>query len=317
MELELRHLRTICVIAETGSLTKAATVLGLSQPALTARLRRVETEIGAALFARGPRGVVPTVVGQFVLSRSRSILHSVADLHDGAARYFDATAPVIALGGAVGSVSVGLAERMVESLTGVEVRLTMEYSPRLLWDLIAAGRLDVVATVDYPGHELSSTADIECVTIAHEPIFVALAASDPLACRDEIALPELANRTWVMTPSDGAGWPDCFHVVCEHAGFTPRVRYTSPSTESIRDLVAGNRAVTACQAVYRGGDGVVVRPLTGSPVEMRHILAYRREGPVVEHMAAVTEFAMQAYWAYAKQYSHHFDTLRHRAQLVH
>ncbi|GLW90726.1 LysR family transcriptional regulator [Actinokineospora globicatena] len=317
MELELRHLRTVCVIAETGSLTKAATVLRLSQPALTARLRRVEAEIGAPLFARGPRGMAPTVVGEFVLSRARAILHSVADLHRGAARYFDASEPVIALGGAVGSVSVGLAERIGETLTGIEVRLTMEYSPRLLWDLIAADRLDAIATVDYPGYELSSTPDIECATIAREPIFVALAECDPLVENSEIALPDLADRTWVMTPSDGAGWPDCFHAACEHAGFTPRVRYTSPSTESIRDLVAHNRAVTACQAVYRGGDGIVVRPLAGSPVEMRHVLAYRREGPLGEHAASVIELAQDAYWAYAKQHAHQFGELLHHAQLVH
>jgi len=42
MELELRHLRVICAVAEAGSVTTAAATLGLAQPALTAQLRRIE-----------------------------------------------------------------------------------------------------------------------------------------------------------------------------------------------------------------------------------------------------------------------------------
>ncbi|GLZ43442.1 LysR family transcriptional regulator [Actinokineospora sp. NBRC 105648] len=309
MELELRHLRTLCAIADTGSLTKAATVLRLSQPALTARLKRVEAEIGAPLFHRGPRGVIATRLGEFVLVRARTILHGVADLNIGPDRYADATAPVIALGGALGSVSVGLAERISAELSGVEVRLTMEYSPRLLWDLLVAGRLDAVATVDYPGYELVSTSDIQCARIAAEPVYVALAETDPLAGRAEIGLSELAERTWVMTPSDGAGWPDCFHHACERAGFTPRVLYTSPSPDSIRDLVAGRGAVTACQVVYRDGGGVVVRPLLGDPVRMRHVLAIRRSGRLAAHADTVIAAATAAYWSYIELHGHRRDRL--------
>ncbi|GGX78164.1 hypothetical protein GCM10010510_23850 [Streptomyces anandii JCM 4720] len=53
MELELRHLRTVRTIAEAGSLTKAASLLGLAQPALSAQLRRIEGALGGALFERG------------------------------------------------------------------------------------------------------------------------------------------------------------------------------------------------------------------------------------------------------------------------
>ena len=42
MNLELRHLKVVCAIAETGSVTKAASQLGLAQPALTAQLQRIE-----------------------------------------------------------------------------------------------------------------------------------------------------------------------------------------------------------------------------------------------------------------------------------
>src|SRR5687768_4104648 len=55
-ELELRHLRAVCAIADEGSVTKAAARLGLTQPALSAQLRSVERLVGGQLFERTPAG---------------------------------------------------------------------------------------------------------------------------------------------------------------------------------------------------------------------------------------------------------------------
>ena len=52
MNLELRHLKVVCAIAETGSVTKAASQLGLAQTALTAQLQRIERTLGGPLFER-------------------------------------------------------------------------------------------------------------------------------------------------------------------------------------------------------------------------------------------------------------------------
>ncbi len=59
MNLELRHLKVVCAIAETGSVTKAASLLGLAQPALTAQLQRIERTLGGPLFERDRRGARP------------------------------------------------------------------------------------------------------------------------------------------------------------------------------------------------------------------------------------------------------------------
>ena len=64
MELELSHLRVVCRLADTGSVSKAAAALGVSQPSLTAQLHRIEEAIGGPLFERGPHGVVGDSAGQ-------------------------------------------------------------------------------------------------------------------------------------------------------------------------------------------------------------------------------------------------------------
>lgn len=66
--LDLFQLRALRVIADAGSLTRAAEHLGVSQPALTVTLRQLEAHFGAALFDRDHRGVTPTAAGAVVLA---------------------------------------------------------------------------------------------------------------------------------------------------------------------------------------------------------------------------------------------------------
>lgn len=68
-----RNLTAFLAVARTGNLTLAADRIGLTQPALTKTIRRLETEIGARLFARSTRGMVLTDVGELFLRHARAI----------------------------------------------------------------------------------------------------------------------------------------------------------------------------------------------------------------------------------------------------
>lgn len=74
MELELRHLRVLCAIADAGSVGRAAALLGASQPATSTQLRRIERHLGAPLFERTALGVAPTCFGVEVLAAARDLL---------------------------------------------------------------------------------------------------------------------------------------------------------------------------------------------------------------------------------------------------
>ncbi|MGW5053679.1 LysR family transcriptional regulator [Actinokineospora sp. NPDC004072] len=310
MELEVRHLRTVAVIAETGSLTRASAQLGLSQPALSVRLRRMEAEIGAPLFTRSPAGVELTPVGEYVLLRARAILAAVDELRSGAAQFAERTKPVVTVGGSAGSVLLGLADRMGEELPAAEVRLTMEYSPLLLRDMLAAGKLDLVTTTDLPGFELPAHQALLCEVLVEEPVCVALPSTDPLADQAEIALGDLADRSWALSPPNGAGWPDSFHIACARHGFTPEVPYTTPNADTVRTLIAAGRAVAPCQPVYYPGEGVVVRPLAGRPLWQRHIMLCPRDGALARRLPELVEFARDAYRAFVREHAPHLDLLR-------
>src|SRR6201999_2875399 len=131
MNLELRHLRVVVAIAETGSVTKAASMLGLAQPALTPQLQRIERTLGGPLFERDRRGARPTALGELVLSRARVLLPAMKGLQDEAARLAgsgtdDESMSRYRFGSIGGPVIGGLVSRLSE--TQPEAQITTQAS---------------------------------------------------------------------------------------------------------------------------------------------------------------------------------------------
>lgn len=292
MRIELRHLRLLCAIADAGSLSQAAATAGFSQPALTAQLHRIEAALNGQVFHRGRRGVTPTEFGLFVLSRARSVLVTLDDLTAVNAEAHNAS--LIRIGGYTTPVLTGLVQRLYEH-QDIEISVHAEYSPRLLLDLLKSRRLDLVATVDYPLYRTPAVPDVTARFIATEPIFVIMPSDHRLADRREISLADLADEDWLVSPPDGAGWPEVFYSACLDAGFAPRIRHMMSERDAIRSLVAKGRVIAPCQATMPSGPGCVVRPLEGSPLRIRHVLAWHDKGPASDQAGLLTDLAMAAH----------------------
>ena len=97
--MKLAQLRTVAAIAERGSLRAAARHLGVAQPAFSRSLAELERELGAPLFERRSRGMVPTPLGQAFVRRAAAILNDVQRARD----EFEQLR-----GNAVGAVTIGL-----------------------------------------------------------------------------------------------------------------------------------------------------------------------------------------------------------------
>ncbi len=106
--MDLKDLRCVVAIAESGSFMAASERLNMSQPSVSARMRDLEADLGAQLFARGARGVTPTQLGEELLRHARSILRQV----------HDAEADMLAYRASpVGLVRVGLPTSLTAALT--------------------------------------------------------------------------------------------------------------------------------------------------------------------------------------------------------
>lgn len=74
--IPIEIVRTVVAISETGSLTKAAEQLGLSQPAVSAQIKRLEQLVGGSLFSKTPNGSCCTELGKLVLAQARKIVEA-------------------------------------------------------------------------------------------------------------------------------------------------------------------------------------------------------------------------------------------------
>ncbi|MEV5548864.1 LysR family transcriptional regulator [Streptomyces sp. NPDC052309] len=274
MELELRHLKTVRAIAEAGSLTRAATALGLAQPALSAQLKRIERALGGALFERGRHGVRATALGELVLERSRIVLPAVTELQQEAARFARSprSAACFRLGGTHGPLLGALVDRLADVAPDARVTTCTSWSERELAGLLAEGRLDFALAGTCGSAAPPGAEGLVWREVAVDPVFVMVPDGHPLAHRGEVDLTELAGEEWACVPGDGC-FGDCFTASCARAGFTPRRMYET-DTSSLVHLVQVGRAVGLCRATFPTMPGIVTRPLTGTPLSWRHLLGW-------------------------------------------
>jgi len=276
MELELRHLRTLCAIGEAGSLSAAAAALGYSQPALTTQLQRIERLLGEALFERDRSGVRPTPYGRDVLVQAQDVLLRVDAIRRGPAAPTGAPRRPLRLAATNTPILAGLVARARKALPGVAVTVSSVYSSAAIVELLENDEVDAAVATDYPGSELSHSAAVVHRGIVTEPTFLALPASHRLAHRVEVPLAELAQEAWFVTPDDGAGWPGVFHAACRAAGFTPgAVHEFLGDRFQLQRMIADGLGIAVVQATLRPEAGVLVKPLAGTPIWCRYVLAWR------------------------------------------
>ncbi|MDT0684312.1 LysR family transcriptional regulator [Roseicyclus sp. F158] len=146
--LDLNRLRAFLAVAEEGSITLAAGRLGVAQPALSSSIKRLETDLGVALFERLPRGMSLTRYGRTLLPQVYDLFGRLAAMRDTLKDM--ETEPS-------GEVSIGLPPSASVVLTRPLLRVLTEEFPKVslrlveamsgyLYDWVEAGELDMAIT---------------------------------------------------------------------------------------------------------------------------------------------------------------------------
>jgi DNA-binding transcriptional LysR family regulator len=317
MNLELRHLKVVCAIAETGSVTKAASLLGLAQPALTAQLQRIERTLGGPLFERDRRGARPTALGELVLSRARVLLPAMKGLQDEAARLAGSgTAEGMSryrIGAAGGPVIGGLVHRLSEAQPEAQITTHASYYSDELANMVLAGKLDY-AQFGVCGDAIPS-AEYGMVwqTIAVDGVCVLMPEDHPQAKGDEVDLAELADEKWVGGPGDGC-FADCFAAACARAGFTPR-RMLESDIRGCVDMVESGLAIAICQPTFRPPAGLTHRPIQGAPLRWRQVLGWHPDSPAARYAPRLMALAGESYQEVVARNPRYVEWLRNYPQL--
>jgi DNA-binding transcriptional LysR family regulator len=293
MELELRHLRVLCAIADAGSVGRAAAQLGYSQPAVSTQLGRIERHLGEPLFERGTGGVRPTRYGAEVVAQARDVLARAAAIGHRPAPPTRRTLRVAATNSPVLS---GTVSRVRARLPELSVAVSSVYSSSRIVELLEQGAVDAAIAADYPGMELRHSGAVRHRGIVTEPTFVALPSRHRLRQCAQVQLADLAEDPWFVTPDDGAGWPGVFHDACAAAGFAPvTVHEFLGDQTQLQTMIADGLGVSLVQPTLRPIPHVVVKPLAGSPLWCRYVLAWRPDTVGDAVVETMLESATAAY----------------------
>jgi DNA-binding transcriptional LysR family regulator len=267
----------LCSIADYGSLSKAASALGLAPSALTTQLQRIERSMGGLLFERDWRGARPTALGELVLSRSRAVLPAVRDLEDEVIRLVEngatATDSICRIGTAGSPVLSGIIRRLTGTETRRYVSVQPSSSPAELATMLAECRIDFALVGLCGGAAPPAHHELVWEDIAVDAVFVLLPADHHLAEADEVELADLRDVTWAAGGPYECCFGDCLAAACARAGFTMRGLYEVDVRTAI-DLVEAGDAVALCQSSFRPPDGLVAVPIAGTPLRWRHIVGW-------------------------------------------
>ncbi|MFJ7962445.1 LysR family transcriptional regulator [Streptomyces sp. NPDC096324] len=305
MNLEVRHLRVLCTIADSGSLHKAARELGIAQPSLSTQLRRIEIALGGALFTRAGHGCRPTPLGHAVLSRARPLVDELAALiTETNAAAAHASTGQLRIGSTASWAIPGWLRRLRARTPQIEPALRMDVSANSLLRMVVAGQLDMAFVHEVEGRPLRIPPTLRLrVLVEREPQFVSLSIDHPAAARREVSLSDLADDRWMVDSSADGEW-DVLSRVLRDAGLAPEMLHGDYLTAY--SLVATGQAVTVSQPTARMRSDLAIRPLRGDPIGVRLLLAARTESALDN---AFTELE-DAYWEAARQAPAYQERLR-------
>jgi DNA-binding transcriptional LysR family regulator len=219
--MTLNQLRYFVAVADLLHFGRAAASLGMSQPALSQQIGRLEAVVGVPLLARDKRRVSLTDAGRALLERAR---RAIAESERGTleARRVAGGAPDVLRIGYFAPSGLVIVPRAVERLASRLPRVSLivheGYTPDLIERLVA-GMLDVVV-----GRGPVVREGVRSELIQRERLVAILPAGHPLAQHREIRLASLSDIPFVRCPRRTA--PPLYDAVtaaCEDAGFEPRV----------------------------------------------------------------------------------------------
>jgi DNA-binding transcriptional LysR family regulator len=282
MALDFRALRYFVAVAEELHFTRAAERLYIAQPALSEQIRRLEGELGVALFRRTTRKVELTPAGEEFLSRARRILAEADEALADASR---------AARGETGTIRVGAAATAGLEFVPRVLRAFRKTRPRVHLDLrqidwegsyggLRDGSVDA-AFVWLPFERRG----LRVAALREEPRVVALESGHPLAAERALRMEQLVDEPWPWVDTDPVAL--AFWTCVEFRGGEPAPR--GPTVRSMEGMLEAVRAglciatVPRSQAEVSALPGIAFRPVEDlTPATLALCWRAADEAPVVQ-----------------------------------
>ncbi|MCO6011293.1 LysR family transcriptional regulator [Actinoallomurus purpureus] len=270
--MDVRQMRYVLAVAQTGSVRRAAQLLSVAQPTLSQQLGIVEREVGASLFERTARGMHLTPVGEVFAAQAEAVLgvfdHALEAVADAAAGD---------VGGFRLAVADGLSDivrAVLGTLRGLEpdvrVRMTRMRTAEQVAQIVQG---DVQAGLGY--RPVPAAEGVSRLVVHRAPIRALLPRDHALATREAISLADLAEEPLVLPrTAEAARFVDQF----VGRGLHPRFGPAASGHDLVPALVAAGEGYTLCvRATAQVPPGLVFRPVLEPMPPIEVVLLWRRD----------------------------------------
>ncbi|WP_181008413.1 LysR family transcriptional regulator [Sphingomonas montanisoli] len=291
----LRHLPYFLVVAQEQHFHRAATILNVTQSALSRRIQALEGELGVVLFNRGQRGVTLTEAGRIFYEESKPILseferavgrvRAVVRGEEGRLR--------IAINeGAVRSPAVSNALRDYRRLLP---RVKLDIMPMLTSEQLDGLRnqsIDLGILYDLAGIDLPEAQFVHHL-IEEEPMVLALPFDHPLTARNDLRIEDLANEPLTWPSRDrGRYLHDAMIAAFQASGLSPIMSMEVLTAETTVNLAAAGLGMGFVGQRQHVPPTVALKPVQGFDVALKLQLVWQRTNrlpslrPLLELMGA-------------------------------
>ena len=275
--MNLRDLRYFVALADTRHFGKAAERSFVSQPTLSAQIKKLETYLGVQLIERQPRKVTLTEMGARILPLARSILQESDEIVSLARNDHDPLSGKlkVALIPTIGPYLLPLVARKLRKQLPRLKLMLYEHQTQPLLEKLRAGDIDLgILALPVP------LDGLEARPLYDEDFTLAVPSNSPLAKRSNVKIDDLTGETLLLL-EDGHCLRDQALDVCSRIDVKESEDYRATSLETLRQMVAAGLGITllpklATRGPFGSGQGLTVKEFS-RPVPSRSVGAVWRK----------------------------------------
>ena len=294
--MDIKQLRALLAVAETGSVTRAAEVLHIVQPAVSRQLKLLEEDVGISLFERGRYGMELTESGEILAEHARRAL---LELDRARAEIQPSDAKIS------GIVTIGLLPSTSDLLAGpllsevkdrypaVNLRISVGYAGHMR-EWLESGEVDAALL-----YNPKTTPTVQVQPLLSESLCVVGPPSSQLSTKRPVALADLASWPMIL-PSAPHGIRNLLEQACPGTGMKLNVVVETNAMNVQKSLVARGHGFTILPSIAVTEDVARKRlraaPLTDRELQRTIVLALpntRRIATAVRAVSSVLVLEMK------------------------
>lgn len=241
--MELHQLDCVMAVAKYKNFSQAANEVAITTASISQQVKKLEEELGVALFIRTTRSVQLTAAGSEFIENAKRIKADILQTNAVMQKYVVGEHGQLSIGSLPAFRAFGISS-MVSAFQKSYPKIAIEIHEAEcmeLYPLLSSGKIDaaiLTAFDKYPGDKTG----LDSYPLFTDELVLLVNKSHPLAARKSIKLREAAQERFISFPKESGLYLDV-RDACHTEGFEPSIAYTAQYVDTCEGLVAENMGV--------------------------------------------------------------------------